>query len=125
MKNELNEAHGSIVSYSIGFGLALLLTIAAYVVTKHHVNSGHVSPSDTAMQVILIVLAVVQLFVQMFFFLHLGRETKPRWRSMAFIFALGVVLIVVVGSVWIMNNLNYRMDPHEINNYLRDQDGGI
>ncbi|HVX58500.1 MAG TPA: cytochrome o ubiquinol oxidase subunit IV [Candidatus Saccharimonadales bacterium] len=122
---EEQRSHGSLTSYTVGFILSLVLTLGAYFLTQHHVNSGHVSPSDSVMKIALLALAVAQLYVQLFFFLHLGREAKPRWRSMAFAFALLVVLIVVIGSLWIMDNLNYRMSPQQINNYLKDQNGGI
>lgn len=112
-------------AYVTGFLLSVILTMAAYVLTQHHVNSGHVSPSDRIMVVALLILAIVQLFVQLYFFLHLGQEEKPRWRGMAFILALIFVFIIVVGSVWIMNNLNYRMTPQQINTYMKNQDGGI
>lgn len=112
-------------TYAIGFGLSIILTLAAYAVAKHHLNTGHVFPSDKLMPLILLSLAVVQLFVQLIFFLHLANENKPRWRGIAAVFALVMVLILVIGSVWIMDNLNYRMTPTQINNYLKSQDGGI
>jgi hypothetical protein len=36
-----------------------------------------------------------------------------------------VVLILVFGSIWIMNNLNYRMTPEQINTYMNNQGGGF
>jgi len=112
-------------NYLIGFSLSLVLTMAAYLLTQHHLDTGHTYPSDNAMRYLLIGLALVQLMVQLYFFLHLGREQKPRWRSMTAVFAVTIVLILVIGSIWIMDNLNYRMTPQQINNYLKDQDGGI
>jgi cytochrome o ubiquinol oxidase operon protein cyoD len=56
------------------------------------------------------------------FFLHLGRESKPRWNLNALLFAVLVVVIIVFGSLWIMHNLNYHMqNPQQINKYLRSQ----
>jgi cytochrome o ubiquinol oxidase operon protein cyoD len=119
------KASGSFISYFIGYLLSVALTMAAYIPVSRHINSAHHDYTHRSIVIFVISLAIVQLFVQMFFFLHLGREDKPRWRSMAFVLALIVVLIVVVGSLWIMNNLNYRMTPQEMNHYLEDQDGGI
>ncbi|HEU5004775.1 MAG TPA: cytochrome o ubiquinol oxidase subunit IV [Candidatus Saccharimonadales bacterium] len=116
---------GTYLSYYIGFLLSVILTMAAYLVTKHHLNTHHTSPPDSVMPAILLGLGVIQLFIQLFFFLHLGREGKPRWKSMALVFAILVVLIIVVGSIWIMDNLNYRMTPSQVNTYLKNQDGGI
>jgi heme/copper-type cytochrome/quinol oxidase subunit 4 len=51
--------------------------------------------------------------VQLFFFLHIGRESKPRLNAAAFLFATLVVTILVAGSLWIMDNLNYHHGAHE------------
>jgi len=68
-------------------------------------------------------LAVTQALVQLIFFMDLGGEAKPRWRLGVLIFMVGVVLIVVFGSLWIMTNLNYHMTPDQVNHYLNGQDG--
>lgn len=99
-------------AYVTGFGLSLLLTLAAYlVVVKDVVAMRLVLP-------IIVGLAIVQLFVQLLFFLHLGREPKPRWNLMAFLFMVLVVVIVVAGSLWIMQNLNYHMQGSEADSYM-------
>jgi cytochrome o ubiquinol oxidase subunit IV len=71
---------------------------------------------------VLATLAVVQFVVQMVYFLHVGSERKPRWKAMVMWLMLVVVLILVVGSVWIMNNLNYRMSEDQVRQYLKSQD---
>jgi cytochrome o ubiquinol oxidase operon protein cyoD len=68
-------------------------------------------------------LAVVQLFVQLYFFLHMGDESKPRWNLMAFLFMLLVLVIVVFGSLWIMKNLDYHMSPSDTSNYMMHEEG--
>jgi cytochrome o ubiquinol oxidase operon protein cyoD len=80
--------------------------------------------SGTGLVAVIVGLAIIQLFVQLFFFLHLGEESKPRWNLMVLLFAAMVVIIVVFGSLWIMNNLNYNMMP-DMNNKteLQDQKG--
>lgn len=93
--------HGSAKSYTIGFGLSVLLTGLAYVIADQQLASGWTTIYTLA------VLAVTQLFVQLFFFLHLGSESKPRWNLTAFCFAAMVVIILVFGSLWIMQNLDY------------------
>lgn len=101
-------------AYITGFILSLLLTLAAYlVVVREVVALKLVVP-------IIVGLAIVQLFVQLTFFLHLGREPKPRWNLMAFLFMVSVVFIVVAGSLWIMANLDYNM-THRTDSYLLQQ----
>jgi cytochrome o ubiquinol oxidase operon protein cyoD len=104
-------AKGTFKTYAIGFGLSLLLTLAAYFPVSRHVHSGHLIYSDRSLIVAVITLAITQLFVQLVFFLHLGRESKPRWNLVVFLFAALVVLILVLGTLWIMWNLNYHMAP--------------
>ncbi|HVS78892.1 MAG TPA: cytochrome o ubiquinol oxidase subunit IV [Candidatus Saccharimonadales bacterium] len=120
-----NDNFGSIWSYVIGFGLSLALTGLAYLSVRHHLATHHTFPTDTAMLVILSTLAISQLIVQLVFFLHLDKESKPRWNLMVLGFAVMVVVIIVAGSLWIMYHLNYNMTPQQMNNYLQQQDGGI
>ncbi len=111
-------------TYVIGFVLSVVLTLIAFGLVSTHVAHHHNYPSDSFVMVALLALAVVQLFVQMVFFLHIRRGGKPRWNAWAFAFAAVVVAIVVIGSLWIMSNLNYRMmyTPSQINQYLKQQD---
>jgi hypothetical protein len=36
---------------------------------------------------------------------------------------LGVIGIIVIGSLWIMSNLNVHMTSQQVNTYLKQQDG--
>jgi cytochrome o ubiquinol oxidase operon protein cyoD len=59
------------------------------------------------------------------FFLHLGQGKDTKWNLVIMLSTLTIVLIVVIGSIWIMNHLNYNMTPTDINNYMNDQGGGV
>lgn len=107
--------HGSYLSYTIGFLLSIVLTLAAYFLVVDKILTG------SRLVAAIVGLAVVQLFVQLVFFLHLGRESRPRWNLMVFWFALLVVVIVVFGSIWIMENLDYHMMPNEMEQRMLDQ----
>ena len=110
-----NTYHPTLGAYVTGFVVSLLLTILAYlVVVKDIVDIRLVVP-------VIVILAVTQLVVQLVFFLHLGRETKPRWNMMAFLFMLLVVFIVVAGSLWIMKNLQYNMSMPDMDAYMMKQ----
>lgn len=109
---------GSLKSYVTGFILSLICTLAAYFVVT-------ASDLERSLQMgIIFILAVIQFMVQIFFFLHLGRETRPRWKQLTFLFMLATVIIIVLGSIWIMSHLDYRhvMGPAETDEYiLRDE----
>jgi cytochrome o ubiquinol oxidase operon protein cyoD len=98
-----NIGRGSFKSYFTGFILSLILTLAAYFLTVNQVFVGVV------LMGVIGALTVIQALVQLFLFLDLGRETKPRWNLIVFLFMLLITLILVVGSIWIMYNLNYNL----------------
>ena len=104
MKQKLS---GSVASYAIGFTLSLLLTIASFGLAQLHVNSDHEKFSHESLIVAVLVFAFTQLAVQIVFFLHLAREQRPRPMSMLFLFTGLIIAIVTLGSIWIMNNLDY------------------
>lgn len=100
--------------YITGYVLSIVLTVAAYGFTQWHLNSSHQTPSDALMLPIIASLAILQVFVQLFMFLHLGNKSL-RWNRVTLVASLGVVLLIVFGTIWIMDNLEGNMhDPHEM-----------
>ncbi|WP_040949929.1 cytochrome o ubiquinol oxidase subunit IV [Gorillibacterium massiliense] len=91
------HGHGSIKSYTIGFILSIVLTIIPIVVVMNSMLG------KTATYVTLIAAAVFQLLVQLFFFMHLREEEKPRYNVMALILGGILVFTIVAGSMWIMS----------------------
>jgi cytochrome o ubiquinol oxidase operon protein cyoD len=71
---------------------------------------------------VIVTLALIQLFIQLVFFLHLDRGSKPRWNLGILAFAILVVVIIVFGSLWIMANLNYNMTPDQVTKYIMDSE---
>lgn len=108
---------GSLYSYVIGFILSLILTGVAYIIVTKHIFTGN------ELVTAIIALAIAQVLTQLFFFLHLGRETKPRWKLVVLLFMLLVLGILVFGSLWIMQNLNYNMTPQDVTNYIIRDEG--
>jgi cytochrome o ubiquinol oxidase operon protein cyoD len=120
MKNPSNK---TVWMYVSGFILSLLLTLAAYVVVQIHVASEHSIISHEILIPTILSLAVLQLMVQLFCFLHLGQETGPRWNLAALLSTLALILIIIIASIWIMDHLNYNMSPRQMNQYIIDQSG--
>jgi cytochrome o ubiquinol oxidase operon protein cyoD len=119
-KPHLDSRHDAIRyrSYVTGFVLSVLITLMAYFFVVNHLW-----PKE-ALTYIIMGLAVVQLGVQLVFFLHLGRGGV--WKLVTFAFALLVVLIVVIGSLWIMHNLDYNMmhmNPEQMQQYMKEHEG--
>ena len=109
-------------SYVIGFVSSVVLTLLAYFLVDLHVRSSHEWISHPVLIFVIIGLALVQLLIQLIFFLHLGQESKPRWNLFVFLSTFSIILILVVGSLWIMNHLNYNMMSADVNTYMLNQE---
>lgn len=119
-KPQLHSRHSPVPyrSYVIGFVLSVATTLLAYFFVVN--NLWH----KDMLVFIVLGIAVLQLVVQVVFFLHIGRGS--RWKLATFIFMLIVVLIVVVGSVWVMYHLNYNMmdmSPDQQYQYMQEHEG--
>lgn len=103
VSHEHDESHGSLKSYIIGFALSVVLTLLSFGA----VMSGQL-PRNVAL-VAIVVLCVAQLLVQLSFFLHLGMSPKQRENMLAFAITLMFLTIIVVGSLWVLHNMNANM----------------
>lgn len=108
----------SIGRYTTGFILALILSVVAYELTV----SGWIE-NGVWLAFVLLLLAGVQMMVQVLLFLHLRHEQKPRWQTYSYIFTWLMLLVIIVGSIWIMRNLDYNMhiSPDRMNEYMLEQ----
>ena len=105
-------------SYVTGFILSIATTLAAYFLVVNKVFTPEI------LVYAVLAIAVIQLIIQVVYFLHIGRGSK--WKLRTFVFTLIVVMIIVVGSVWIMENLNYNMmdmTPNEQRQYMSEHEG--
>lgn len=111
--------HGGIGSYVTGFVLSIGMTVVSFILVASHLLT------SLGTLVVIVTLAALQIIVQLFFFLHLGRESKPRWNIYILLFALMVVIIIIGGSLWIMHNLDRYMimTPEQINTYMHNNEG--
>jgi cytochrome o ubiquinol oxidase subunit IV len=91
--------------YLHGFIGSLLLTGASFLLAATQLLSTRVLIPA------LVFLALVQAAVQLIYFMHMGKEAKPRWMTVVFNFMVLVILIIVLGTLWIMSDLNHRVMP--------------
>jgi cytochrome o ubiquinol oxidase subunit IV len=107
-----------VLKYVFGFASALILSTLAYlIVVDKWLNSAQLTMAA------LLVLAVLQLVVQLVCFLHLGFQGRSRTRSGIIAFTLIMMLVIVIGSLWVMRNLDYRMgmSAEAMDEYMIDQ----
>jgi cytochrome o ubiquinol oxidase operon protein cyoD len=102
---EHQEATANYLSYTVGLGLAVLLTIASFIVSQTNLLWAPGIPVG------LVVLAFAQIGVHLVFFLHIGTGPDHTNNIVALAFGLLIVFLVIGGSCWIIANLNANMMP--------------
>lgn len=89
--------------YIIGFVISVFLTVVPFVA----VMGGTLSQQSALL--LVAAMAVLQVIVQVYYFLHIDTSQKQRWNAFSLGFTLVIVAIVIVGSLWVMYNLNANM----------------
>lgn len=97
--------HGTMRAYIIGFILSLIFTFIPYFLVVNHTITG------MALLVTILGFGVLQMLVQVLFFLHLGRGPKPTYEQVFFVVTVFTILVVVGGSIIITSNLRHHMAP--------------
>lgn len=100
------HGHGSRRGYLLGAALSIVLTVVPFWL----VMSGSLLDAQTA-ALTIILLAIVQILVHTFCFLHVNTRAEGGWTLMAYVFTAVLVLITISGSLWIMYHLNSNMMP--------------
>lgn len=97
------EAHGSAKNYLIGLLLCAILTIIPFALVMYPVFPRPVT------LLILVAFAVVQIVVQLVYFLHMNRSSEGGWNLISFVFTLVILFIVVALSIWIIWSMHFHM----------------
>ncbi len=100
-----SELARGVLGYVVGLGLAVLLTCVSFFISGTSLVWGPSIP------VALAVLAVAQMGVHLVFFLHLTTGPDNVNNVMALAFGVLIVLLLIGGSLWIMDHMNHNMLP--------------
>ena len=98
-----HEIAEGLLGYIVGLGLAALLTVAAFFI------SGTTLVWQPSIPMALFVLAVAQMGVHLVFFIHISTGPDNFNNVLALFFGVLIVMLVMVGSLWIMAHLNQNM----------------
>ena len=98
--------HFTLKTYLSGFVLAGILTALPFWLVMHRVIA-----SVPAAVATVVALAVAQILVHTFAFLHVNARAQGGWTLVAYAFTAVLVIITIGGSLWIMNHLNLNMMP--------------
>lgn len=103
--------HVSAREYLTGFVLSLVLTAIPFALVM-----GKGMHNSTALAVVLLAFAAVQIVVHMVYFLHMNARSEGGWNLLALVFTAVLVIIVLSGSLWVMHHLDTNMMPgaHEM-----------
>jgi cytochrome o ubiquinol oxidase subunit IV len=101
--DESDNFLSGVTTYATGVILALGLTATSFLVAHSHILWGPGIPVG------LLVLAIAQMGVHLVFFLHITTGPESSNNVLALAFGIIIVFLVVVGSLWIMSNLNHMM----------------
>ena len=104
--DSMHEHQGSLRGYLTGFVLAAILTVIPFWLVMDHVITNR-----PLLILVILALAVVQIFVHIVFFLHLDTRSESGWNMMTFIFTAVLVIIVLGASIWVMYAENANMMP--------------
>jgi cytochrome o ubiquinol oxidase operon protein cyoD len=96
-------SHGSVKSYLIGFILSIILTVIPFAMVMNG------TASHSTILAVVVGMAVIQVVIHLIYFLHMNTSSEERWNLVALLFTAMIIGIVVVGSLWIMYNLNINM----------------
>jgi cytochrome o ubiquinol oxidase operon protein cyoD len=100
-----SESTEGLAGYLVGLGLATLLTVVSFFIAGTSLVWGPSIP------IALFVLAVAQMGVHLVFFLHITTGEDNVNNILALAFGVLIVLLLIVGSLWIMYHLNHNMLP--------------
>jgi len=104
--DEPEESAGHwVLNANLGLLFSVILTLATNSVAATHVVWG------PAVADALIVLAIAQMGVHLVFFLHVTTGPDNTNNVLALAFGVLVVFLVVLGSIWIMDNMAANMMP--------------
>lgn len=90
--------------YLIGLALASLLTICSFAMVRANFVWAPAIP------IAIIVFAIAQMGVHLVFFLHITTGPDNINNVMALAFGVLFVVLLLGGSIWIMNNMNHNMN---------------
>jgi cytochrome o ubiquinol oxidase operon protein cyoD len=103
--DEGGSVRSRVLGYLVGLGLAVLLTATSFFV------AGIDLVWQPSIPVAIVVLAIAQMGVHLVFFLHITTGPDNTNNVLALAFGLLIIVLVIGGSLWIMDHLNHNMMP--------------
>lgn len=97
--------HARLRTYVVGFVLSLVLTAIPFGLVVFGLDRF----PHSAILIAIAFAAIVQIGVQLHYFLHLDRTSDQSWNLLAIVFTVLIIAIMLLGTLWIMFDLHARM----------------
>jgi cytochrome o ubiquinol oxidase operon protein cyoD len=101
------ELVAGLYGYLVGLGLSTLITVVAFFIAQTTLVW------QPSIPVALFVLAIAQMGVHLVFFLHITTGPDNENNILALAFGVLIVLLLIVGTLWVMSHMNHNMMPME------------
>ena len=98
--------HVNAKDYLTGFVLSVILTAIPFWLVM-----AKVLPTTGITVLVILAFAMVQVVVHMVYFLHMDAKSENGWNLLALIFTAVLLVIVLIGTLWVMHNMNVNMMP--------------
>ena len=98
--------HASVRGYMTGFVLSVILTAIPFWLVM-----AQAMDSKNATIAIILALGAVQIVVHVVYFLHMDARAEAGWNLMSFLFTATLILVILIGSIWIMFHLHENTHP--------------
>lgn len=98
--NTTNTIHKS---HWIGFLLSIFLTFIPFYIIQYNCFE-----KNTLLN-ITIFCAIIQIYVHLVCFLHLGKMPHLEWNIISLIFTIFILFVLIFGSMWIMTHLHHNL----------------
>lgn len=87
----------------IGFLSSIFLTLIPFYVIYNKLFEKKI------LLTIIILCAITQIFIHLFYFLHLRHMPNLTWKIISLIFTIFIIFVLVIGSIWIMLHLHHNL----------------
>ena len=102
-ENEDNTMVRKFTGHRAGFVFSVLLTVVPFIMVYGKLLSRNLILAG------ICVAGIIQILVQLHYFLGLGGSRKESWNLISILFTLLIMIIFIGGTIWVMYTLNYRM----------------
>ncbi|XBC42191.1 MAG: cytochrome C oxidase subunit IV family protein [Buchnera aphidicola (Meitanaphis elongallis)] len=89
--------------YILNLIILTTLTILPFVVVIQKIYSKKI------ISFIVVLCLIIQVCIHIRLFLHLNVSDNYKWNVVSMLFSFSVILTILLGSYWVMNNLNHNI----------------